>query len=113
MKDKLSGEVLLQASSNGGVYPISLSSTQPVALISYVAPGPVWHRRLGHCGNRILAKLKKSGSILSTSSFSHDCISCRLGRSQRLPFQEVWHKSIAPLYLIHSDVWQSPIVSES
>ncbi|CAH9099303.1 unnamed protein product [Cuscuta epithymum] len=75
VKDKISGEVLLQASSKGGVYPISLSHSQPIALISHVARGPVWHRRLGHCGRRILDKLKKSGPILSTSTFSHDCVS--------------------------------------
>ncbi|CAH9142791.1 unnamed protein product, partial [Cuscuta epithymum] len=113
VKDKISGKVLLRASSNGGVYPISLSSYSPVALASHVAPGPVWHRRLGHCGTRILDRLRKTGNILSNSHFSHDCISCRLGKSQRLPFQEVWHKSTSPLYLIHSDVWQSPVLSTS
>ncbi|CAH9129985.1 unnamed protein product, partial [Cuscuta epithymum] len=107
MKDTISGKMLLQASSNGGVYPIPITHSSPVALSSQAAPGPIWHRRLGHCGSRILDRLKKSGSVLSTSNFSHDCISCRLGKSQRLPFQEVWHKSTAPLFLIHSDVWQS------
>ncbi|CAH9097367.1 unnamed protein product [Cuscuta europaea] len=83
LPETLSGKVLLQASSNGSVYPISFTHPSPVALISHVALGPVWHRRLGHCGrSSILDKLKKSGTISSTSSFSLDCISCRLGKSQ-------------------------------
>lgn len=56
VKDNLSEDVLLQASSWNSVYPIF--STTPlvkslVALVSVSAPGPVWHRHLGRCGDRV------------------------------------------------------------
>ncbi|CAH9129275.1 unnamed protein product [Cuscuta epithymum] len=111
VKDKISGAVLLQAPSKGHLYPVSLSYPSSLALSSVSVPGVLWHRRLGHCGDSILHSLNKQKHISSSSSFSHDCISCRLGKSQRLPFSDASHSCFEPLQLIHSDVWQSPVLS--
>ncbi|CAH9126696.1 unnamed protein product [Cuscuta epithymum] len=111
VKDKISGKVLLEAPSHGHLYPVSLRSQPPFALSSLALSGPIWHRRLGHCGTSILRTLQSQHHICSSSSFSHDCISCRLGKSQRLPFMDASHNSTMPLQLIHSDVWQSPVLS--
>ncbi|CAH9131622.1 unnamed protein product, partial [Cuscuta epithymum] len=104
MKDNHTGELLLQALNKDHVYPFH-------ALQARVVTGPVWHKRLGHCGDRVLGRLRQHKLISTSSSFIHDCVSCKLGKSHRLPFRDVTHDSTAPLQLIHSDVWQSPVLS--
>ncbi|CAH9077265.1 unnamed protein product [Cuscuta europaea] len=95
------------------VYPFPATYQPPasLALKTTLVSGPVWHNRLGHCGDHILLSLTKNKFISSTSTFSHDCVSCKLGKSHRIPFQDVIHNFIASLQLIHSYVWQSPILS--
>ncbi|CAH9117368.1 unnamed protein product [Cuscuta europaea] len=61
VKDKTSGAVLLQATSSGPLYPISLCHP-PLALASVTAPGPMWHRRLGHCSDTILQRARNNRS---------------------------------------------------
>ncbi|CAH9096980.1 unnamed protein product, partial [Cuscuta europaea] len=100
-----------QARHNGHLYPISLNPSSPLALASIPSPGPVWHRRLGHCGETVLRLLRSRKLISSSSNFEHDCISCHLGKPQRLPFSDASHTSSAPLQLIHFDVWKSPVLS--
>lgn len=55
-KDKTLGEVLLRSSSDGTLYPISPSIVRPSVsvLLSIHDQAEVWHRSLGHSGNRIL-----------------------------------------------------------
>ncbi|CAH9119048.1 unnamed protein product [Cuscuta europaea] len=102
MKDNQTGATLLHA-SNKDRTPFTVS-TPSLALFTSTVPGPVWHKRLGHCGDSILSTLQHTHSIFSTRNFHHLCTSCRLGKSHRLPFQDVLHTSTAPLQLIHSDV---------
>ena len=65
VKDNRSGKVLLKASNQDNVYPITLTSQprRPVALLSLFASGPTWHRRLGHCVDRVLGALKQNKAI--------------------------------------------------
>ncbi|CAH9053761.1 unnamed protein product, partial [Cuscuta europaea] len=98
------GDLLLQASNKDHIYPFSAFQAQ-------VVPGPVWHKRLGHCGDRVLCTLRRNNFISCSSSFLHNCVSCKLGKSHRLPFKDVTHDSTFLLQIIHSDVWQSPILS--
>ncbi|CAH9082805.1 unnamed protein product, partial [Cuscuta europaea] len=100
VKDKILGKVLLQAPSHGHLYPVRLSPRPSLALSSLTSPGPVWHCRLGHYGTSILRSLHSQKHICSSSSFSHDCISCRLDKSQRLPFTDASHNSTMPLQII-------------
>ncbi|CAH9098538.1 unnamed protein product, partial [Cuscuta europaea] len=104
MKDKQMGELLLQAVNKDHVYFFH-------ALQTRVVPGLVWHKRLGHCGDRILTRLRQHKLISNCSSFNNDCVSCKLGKSHRLPFSDVTHDTTAPLQLIYYDVWQSPVLS--
>jgi len=61
VKDKASGQTLLQASSKGDVYPLSSSSlsSSPQAFVALRQPGDIWHRRLGHSGAHTLDCLRK------------------------------------------------------
>lgn len=113
VKDKVTGQPLLQASSKGDVYPVSSSSVHSFshAFVALRQPGDIWHCRLGHCGARVLDSLRKNNLISLLNSFSNSCVSCRLGKSQRLSFNLVDHCSSSPLEIIHSAVWQSPILS--
>lgn len=111
IKDKASGAVLLHAHSNGPLYPLRLPSSSSLALASVVASGPVWHRRLGHCGDTVLQFLKRQQFLCYHTPFTHECVACKLGKSQRLPFMDASRHSSLPLQLIHSDVWQSPVIS--
>ena len=38
-------------------------------------------------------------------------MTCRLAKSHRLPFALVEHCTVSALEQIHSDVWQSPVLS--
>jgi len=57
--------------------------------------------------------LQKTGVIPSTPKFFSSCTSCQLGKSKSLPFSDVEHLCTLPLQLVHSDVWLSPVVSNS
>ncbi|CAH9099478.1 unnamed protein product, partial [Cuscuta europaea] len=59
IKDKASGATLLRVSSSGPLYPLHLPSSPSLVLASVLASGPMWHRRLGHCGDSILQFLKR------------------------------------------------------
>ncbi|CAH9146518.1 unnamed protein product, partial [Cuscuta epithymum] len=104
VKDNQTGATLLHASNKNRTYPFTVSSS-PLALFTSSAPGSVWHKRLGHCGDSILSTLRRTHSLFSSTNIRHLCTSCRLGKSHRLPFQDVFHIANAPLQLIHSDVW--------
>ena len=96
VKDKTSGRTLLQASSSGNLYPLHVPSTVSIpALAAFVDLAIVWHRRLGHCGARTLSSLMHSNLISFPNKLQDTCNSCY----------------DLPLYLIHSDLWQSPVLS--
>jgi len=113
IKDKASGQTLIQESSKGNVYPLSskLSRSPSQALVALRQSGDAWHRRLGHCGARVLDSLRENNSICLLNIFQNNCVSCRLGKAHRLPFHLVEHCSSFPLEIVHSDVWQSPVLS--
>ncbi|KAL9264957.1 hypothetical protein AKJ16_DCAP11367 [Drosera capensis] len=95
--------------SKGCGYPLSIATASPprtsqsVALAVSVVPGSTWHGRLGHCGSSTLHRLRSNKHVAFSDTFMHNCISCHLGKSQRLPFEPILHKAISPLFLIHSD----------
>ena len=74
-------------------------------IVSNVDPN-VWHRRLGHSSTRILSQVLKtcSSSITKTPDF---CSTCQYGKSHVLPFPSSKTKTIAPLKLIHLDIWRA------
>ena len=87
VKDKATGTTLLPGTSDGGAYllstPISHSAFLPVSNSR-----DVWHRRLDHCGSRVLDNLRHKNFISLTSKFSNNCVSCKLGKAHRLPFHD-------------------------
>ncbi|CAH9082387.1 unnamed protein product, partial [Cuscuta epithymum] len=90
-QDLTTGAVLLRAHSDNGVYPVRQPVPSPIALSA--ASVSLWHNGLGQCGTRVLDQLRINNSISGTASSVSDCIPCHLGKSQRLPFNKVFHNS--------------------
>jgi len=110
VKDKATGKILLHGTSDGGVY--TLSSYKPIpALLVVHASSDIWHRRLGHCGSRVLESVRHKQFIKHHSKFSNKCMLCKLGKAHRLTFNDAEHCYGTHFHLEHFDVWPSPIIS--
>lgn len=80
------------------------------AVTSSSVSSNVWHSRLGHPSDYVLHKL----CIPLVSNKNSHCTACNLSKSTRLPFNVRDCRSIAPLHIIHSDIWgPSPVVSRA
>uniref|UniRef100_A0A2N9EVL6 Integrase catalytic domain-containing protein n=1 Tax=Fagus sylvatica TaxID=28930 RepID=A0A2N9EVL6_FAGSY len=121
VKDIRTGQVLLHGLSRDGLYPIPLQRLSIrkarglTAFLGIQTSASVWHHRLGHPAmvtvHRVIThnKLPITGSGDKTDF----CESCQLAKCKRLPFTKSDRVSNLPLQLVHSDVWQSPVVSLS
>ena len=108
---------LARSNSHGSLYPFLChggSGSSPTAmLVSRVSPS-LWHHRLGHPGLPVMSQFyKQHSSLFSSNKFDSFCHSCQLGKHSKLPFSTSFNVSTEPFHLIHSDVWQSPVVSFS
>ena len=129
VKDKETGQVLLQGTLKDGLYQLKLAdrfrssksmfshSNVPIALennSSHVAlessvvdsRKELFHRRFGHPSNRILSTILKS---CNQSMFFNEnqffCEACQYGKSHSLPFPTSEYHAQEPLHLIHTDLW--------
>jgi hypothetical protein len=86
-----------------------------LALIG-VKSSPTLHRRLGHPHQPILQHILNNKQLAMSRIREHQplCVPCQLAKNRQLPFPVSSHvTSTAPLELLHSDVWISPITSIS
>jgi hypothetical protein len=118
VKNNLTGKILLQGPSRDGLYPISLSKSilqakKFVAFLGVTASFKTWHSRLGHPAPPIFNKIKQLAYHLVTSSTLHAslCEPCQVAKSKCLPFYDSNNVTAAPLEIIHSDLWSSPVPS--
>nr|GEX72167.1 ribonuclease H-like domain-containing protein [Tanacetum cinerariifolium] len=90
VKDYQTGRLLLRCDSTGDFYPVTQqpSSQTHVVLLSFSST--TWHRRLGHPGDDVLRRKHAKLSFYNSGS-SVDSV----------------------FEIIHSDIWTSPIPSES
>jgi len=98
IKDKAMGTTLLKDASYRRVYTIQPLSHH--AFAAFTAPCDTWHSRLGYCRSRILDYLKSKQFIHPESKFGNKCVACKFE-----------HCYSTLLYLTHSDLGQSPILS--
>jgi hypothetical protein len=134
IKDMQTKEILLQGPSEAGLYPIYLQQLQSnkvqsrapflssaafishfTAFLGVTASADIWHSRLGHPSGFALNKLFQQSLLPCTGStkINKTCDSCQISKSKKLPFPDSHRLSTHPLELIHSDVWTSPILSQS
>ena len=76
----------------------------------------MWHYRLGHSSFNNVSHVIKAHSLLTLNENSNKNVfydSCQLGKSKQIPFSASTRISTAPLELIHTDLWTSPIPSIS
>ena len=77
----------------------------------------MWHRRLGDLNSHVLQVLFKFGllenkNLTSSKNDIVDCASCKLGKSETLPFPLHKTSTTKPFELVHTDVWGiAPIIS--
>jgi hypothetical protein len=116
VKDNLTGEILLQGPSEGGLYPVHLKNFSKnklqrlTAFIGVQTSPSIWHKRLGHPHSKVLQKIINSNHLPVTHSKvdSTVCIDCQLAKSRQLPFPKSQTVTHSPLELVHSDIWTSP-----
>jgi transposase InsO family protein len=122
VKDLQTHAILLARRSEHGLYPLRFKRTSSkfkplfTALLGLRTSLSMWHYRLGHSSFNNVSRIIKAHSLPTLNENSNKnvfCDSCQLGKSKRLPFSASTRISIAPLELIHTDLWTSPIPSIS
>ena len=100
--------------SSGDLYPFPSNAVSSIFSTNFTVhqSASVWHRRIGHPSSSILDILHSNKSIDSTTKPFEDCVSCCQGKSTRLPFVKVEYYANKPLFFIHIDIWQSPVLSK-
>ncbi|GKB36568.1 hypothetical protein Tco_0881510 [Tanacetum coccineum] len=90
VKDYQTGRLLLRCDSTRDLYPVTQqpSSQTPVVLLSFSST--TWHRRPGHPGDYVLRR-----------------------KHAKLLFYNFESSVDSVFEIIHSDIWTSPILSES
>ncbi|GJT41412.1 gag-pol polyprotein [Tanacetum coccineum] len=97
---KLKGEIMGEAEA-------SVASHSPSHRVAIT-----WHQKLGHMseqGMKILVERKLLPGLTKVSlpSYEH----CVISKQHRLKFKTSNSKSVYVLELVHSDVWQAPVLS--
>jgi hypothetical protein len=122
VKDLRTKAILLEGRSENGLYPMQFGRNKLqgaktfTAFLGIKTSSLVWHFRLGHPSFEVVNRVVKEKQLpVTSSSFNKStvCISCQLGKSKKLPFHGSSRVSIAPLELIHTDIWTSPVSSVS
>ena len=110
VKDLESQRVIIRCNSSGPLYPLRLPAAQAFAASSSATA--LWHRRLGHPGHEVLAKVASVIPFCNKEP-STICHACQLGRHTRLPFQSSSSRATSIFDLVHCDLWTSPVPSVS
>ncbi|GJX85075.1 ribonuclease H-like domain-containing protein [Tanacetum coccineum] len=111
------------ADNTGILTSFSNSSMYPSVFVGNGHSIPVTHtghsflhtsRRLGHPGDDVLRRLESRNLIsCRKSKLSALCHSCQLGKHAKLLFYNSESSIDSVFEIIHSDIWTSPIPSES
>ncbi|KAL6320707.1 hypothetical protein AAG906_008707 [Vitis piasezkii] len=108
VKDRRTGEILLQGPCENGVYPMPSSpAATPIAFVHERTSVAGWHQRLGHPSFKVVTRLISSFSLPTTSclSGSNNCHSCSINKAHQLPFHKHGLTSTTPFDLLYTDVW--------
>ena len=112
VKDLLSRTTLLRCDSSGPLYSVT-PHTPPRSPLALTADGSLWHRRLGHPGGSICRSLNSLDFSNKNADMITLCHACKLDKHVRLPFSSSSTIVTEPFQIIHSDIWTSPVLSNS
>jgi hypothetical protein len=116
VKDLATKTLLARCDSAGPLYtfqPSSTGASSPPILVS-TTTSTTWHRRLGHPGPDVMAKISSSlHPSCNRGHFEGLCHACQLGRHTRLPFTTSSSRAEQAFDLVHCDLWTSPVLSLS
>ena len=113
VKDARTRMVLHRCDSPDELYPVHSSTSSVAAPMALSAEVDLWHSRLGHPNTATLRHILRSFSFTCNKIDDHTCHACRLGKHVCLPFSTSSHVASYPFELIHSDVWTSPVASNT
>ncbi|XP_071681837.1 uncharacterized protein [Lolium perenne] len=113
VKDGRTRMLLHRCDSPGDLYPVGTASTTTGRPLVLSAGVDLWHARLGHPSSATLRQIMQGFSFTCNKTDAHSCEACRLGKHVRLPFSSSSTVASFPFQLIHSDVWTSPVLSNS
>ncbi|KAB2600513.1 hypothetical protein D8674_043037 [Pyrus ussuriensis x Pyrus communis] len=113
VQDKVTREILYKGRSRlHELFQIPVSSwTVPKACIGQLIKSSLWHQRLGHPTNAVMAVMLAKSQIPVSMDNKHTmCTDCIHGKITRKPFDNESSRCILPFDRIHSDVWGSSSV---
>ncbi|GJU98562.1 ribonuclease H-like domain-containing protein [Tanacetum coccineum] len=114
VKDYQTQKILLHCDSTGDLYPVTQQPPLQTLVLLLSFSSTTWHRRLGHPGDDVIRRLESSNLISCNKSKSPAlCHACQLGKDVKLPFYSFASSVKSMFEIIHSDIWTSPISSES
>ncbi|XP_074315134.1 uncharacterized protein LOC141651316 [Silene latifolia] len=115
IKDMRTGTRLMRCNSRGNLYPISGTNTSQLSPnFVGLAASSLWHDRLVHPGNATMSCLRSNKLIdCNLKSSKLNCQSCPLGKHIRLPFAMSNSSTYMPFYILHCDLWTSPVLSSA
>nr|GEW23704.1 ribonuclease H-like domain-containing protein [Tanacetum cinerariifolium] len=114
IKDYQTRRLLLRCDSTGDLYPVTQQPSSQTLVVLLSFSSTTWHRRLGHQGDDVLCRLESRNLIsCRKSKLTTMCHACQLGKHAKLPFYTSESSVDSVFEIIHSDIWTSPIPSES
>jgi len=102
------GRTLLRGHKAGGMYKLKCTLPQPEASVHATTSG-LWHKRLGHPGDRVVEQLIKSGLTRLVGKEEGSCEVCDSAKQTRESYGRSDSVSSCPLDLIHSDLLTMPL----
>ena len=113
VKDPWTGRAILRCNSSGNLYTISPASPSTAASCNLAVTSTLWHHRLGHPSDSVVASLKNMSIIMCNKAARSLCHACQLGKHTCLPFASSVLITSELFALVHCDVWTSPVPSTS
>ena len=111
------GEVLAKLQKQQGLYVLNTTQPNPKVtpwILSFVnsdriAPGVLWHNRLGDLNDQYLNQMQKIGTIGLSKDIkfnNHHCEECKQGKSTRASFKKMRENHLPTEILdeVHSDI---------
>lgn len=101
------GKTVMKGKKEIGLYILlgnSISGSTDVVMSE--SDGKMWHKSLGHIGERGLNELANREAFGESKTVKLDfCDHCVLGNARKRTFEKGVHSTQQPLNYIHSDIW--------